>query len=139
MIGAEASRALTLISGIKTCRQDEGIWRSVITRIVFDLDEQGQGVALCIVRAILAELWDELPDKGSAAPGSQAMLFHAVLIDVPGAGEHDGCCDLSLRKAVAVYLGDIEIKRIAGGDLVITDGQVIIDETVAAWLGSRLA
>lgn len=132
MIGAEASRAVSLISGIETCKQDEGIWRSVVTRIIFDLDEQGQGVALCIVRAILAELWERLPDKGATAPRSQAVLFHAVLADVLPVEE-------PWRKAVVVYLGDIEIKRITGEDIVTSDGDVAIDETVAAWLSSRLA
>lgn len=41
--------------------------------------------------------------------------------------------------AVLVYLGDQEIIRISGDELVTYDGYIVVDETVARWLSARLA
>lgn len=68
MIGRQAGRALTLISGIETCKQvDPGFWQSVATRIVIDLDERGEQESVRVVADMLAEVWGRLEDKREAA------------------------------------------------------------------------
>ncbi len=68
MISEQAGRALTLISGIETCKAvDPGFWQSVATRIVMDLDERDEQESVRVVADMLAYVWNRLEDKGEAA------------------------------------------------------------------------
>jgi hypothetical protein len=80
MIGEQTGRALTLISGIETCKQvDPGFWQSVATRIVMDLDERGEHDSVRMVADMLADVWNRLEGKRGVAslapppPGDPAV------------------------------------------------------------------
>ena len=142
MIGKEASRAFTLLSALDVCREiNHDSWRAVVARIVIDLDERGQGEALCIINSILQELWDKLPHPATPPPPTaQGLAFGAAVEAVPWYEDHDA--DGTVRrcdKVVEVYLGDQELTRITVRDMVIHKSSIIIDETVVRWLNRRLA
>ena len=70
-VSDEAGKAFTLIQGIDVCKQaDAGFWRSLVTRIVLDLDrEPGAERMMVRVRELLGQMWDALPDKPGLLPG----------------------------------------------------------------------
>lgn len=62
MISEDAGAAMTLVSGIRNCKQyDEDFWPNVISRIIIDLDEHGQEFAVGYVLGLLGGQWDQLP------------------------------------------------------------------------------
>lgn len=71
MITREAARALDIINGIELCkRPGEEMWRGVATRIVADLGQRGEpgdDRALRLIREMLFDLWNRLPDKDKGA------------------------------------------------------------------------
>lgn len=63
MIGEQAGRALSLLSGIVTseeARSREGFWGGLVGRIVVDLDVAGNEDGARLVANLLAEMWDRL-------------------------------------------------------------------------------
>ena len=64
MICEQTGRALSLISGIEVCKQnDADFWRSMVVRIVMDLDEVAAARDLARIADVLADMWGKLPDK----------------------------------------------------------------------------
>jgi hypothetical protein len=63
MTTEDTRRALTLISGIGTCRETPaGFWQQCVTRIVLDLDETGAN-HVGPIADLLAEMWVALPPR----------------------------------------------------------------------------
>lgn len=64
MIGEQAGRALSLLSGIVTCEEargaDSGFWGGLVGRIVVDLDAAGNEEGALLVADLLAEMWHRL-------------------------------------------------------------------------------
>lgn len=72
------------------------------------------------------------------------LVLVGAVVEVPDAdlAAHREKCEYGVYcshdQAVAVYLGDQELTRITGDDLVVHDGDIIIDETVAGWLSRMI-
>lgn len=64
-VSPEAGKALSLISGLDLLIEPGVIrWQSVVTRIVYDLDEQGHAESVAVIRGMLADLWWRLKAEG---------------------------------------------------------------------------
>lgn len=84
MISEQAARAIDLVNGIETCKQqDEGLWRGMITRLIMDLGETGSWSALQAVTALLSDVWGRLPDRDFTEETRNPPYARAVIVVLP--------------------------------------------------------
>lgn len=75
MISETAMQALQVRSGIETCKFNTSAdWKTIIDRIIYDLDAAGDAFGIEIVNGILREAWAGLSDR----PGMDARLAGRV-------------------------------------------------------------
>ncbi|MCW2929947.1 MAG: hypothetical protein JWM19_909 [Actinomycetia bacterium] len=72
MIGEDAGKSLTLLSGITLCgsmppEEWQSFWPGLVSRVVVDLDEAGNEDGSRMVAALLAEMWDRMVPPMSPA------------------------------------------------------------------------
>lgn len=93
MISREAGRAVQLISGIELCKETAGLfWQQMAARIVMDLDAAGADVKPAA--DLLAQMWDDLPDRQAEEPAATrlAKIARSHYLVGPGFGHCGGFC-----------------------------------------------
>jgi hypothetical protein len=91
MLSNTAMKAAQIRMGIETCKDvSSSNWRTIIDRIIYDLDESGNTAGVAAVRSILAEAWEGLPDRPEMKGFLAGQVEDALPPVLDGEGDGDG-------------------------------------------------